>query len=46
MDWWGDTLSLIAKKYGTTVSAIVAANREKYPKITANHIVVGWVLTV
>lgn len=42
----GDTLSAIAKKYGTTVSAIVTANREKYPKITADYIVVGWVLAV
>lgn len=42
----GDTLSTIAKKYGTTVSTIVAANREKYPNITTDHIEVGWVLTV
>ncbi len=42
----GDTLLAIAKKYDTTVSTIVSENREKYPKITENHIVVGWVLTV
>ena len=42
----GDTLSQIAKKYGTTVNAIVLANRSKYPKITANYIVVGWELVV
>ena len=42
----GDTLSVLAKKYGTTVNAIVAANKAKYPKITANHIVVGWKLKV
>jgi len=42
----GDTLSQIAKKYGTTVNAIVLANKSKYPKITANYIVVGWELVV
>lgn len=42
----GDTLSVLAKKYGTTVNAIVAANKAKYPKITASHIVVGWKLKV
>lgn len=42
----GDTLSAIAKKYGTTVSAIVSANKSKYSKITANYIVVGWKLTI
>lgn len=42
----GDTLGAIAKKYGTTVNAIVLANRAKYPKITANYIVVGWELKV
>ncbi len=42
----GDTLSQIAKKYGTTVNAIVLANRSKYPKITASYIVVGWELVV
>lgn len=42
----GDTLSALAKRYGTTVSAIVAANRAKYPRIKANYICVGWVLKV
>lgn len=42
----GDTLSAIAKKYGTTVAQIVAANKAKYSKITANYIVTGWVLTI
>ena len=42
----GDTLSALAKKYGTTVNTIVAANKAKYPKITANYIVVGWRLKV
>lgn len=42
----GDTLSELAAKYGTTVSKIVAANKSKYSKITANYIVVGWKLTI
>lgn len=42
----GDTLSALAKRYGTTVSSIVAANRAKYPRIKANYICVGWVLKV
>jgi LysM repeat protein len=42
----GDTLSALAKKYGTTVSAIVSANKSKYSNITASYIVVGWVLTI
>lgn len=42
----GDTLSAIAKKHGTTVSKIVSGNKTKYPKISANYIVVGWVLKV
>ncbi len=42
----GDTLGQLAKQYGTTVDAIVAANMAKYPKITADHIVVGWKLQV
>lgn len=42
----GDTLSALAKKYSTTVDAIVAANKSKYPKITANYIVVGWILKI
>ena len=42
----GDTLSAIANKNGTTVAKIVAANKGKYPKITANYIVVGWTLSI
>lgn len=42
----GDTLSAIARKYGTTVAKIVTENKGKYPKIAANHIVVGWTLTI
>lgn len=42
----GDTLSAIARKYNATVKDILAANKAKYPKITANYIVVGWELEV
>lgn len=42
----GDTLSAIANKYGSTVAKIVAANKGKYPSMTANYIVVGWTLTI
>ena len=38
----GDTLSAIAKKYGTSVSALVSLNKIK----DANKISVGQVLTV
>lgn len=42
----GDNLSTIAKKYDTTVSAIVNENKTKYPSITANYIVIGWTLSI
>ena len=42
----GDTLGAIAKKYGTSVDNIVAENRAKYPKITANFIRTGWKLVI
>lgn len=42
----GDTLSAIAGKYGTTVAKILEANKGKYPKITANYIVIGWTLSI
>lgn len=42
----GDTLSALANKYGTTVAKILAANKGKYPSMTANYIVVGWTLTI
>ncbi len=42
----GDNLTKIAKAYNTTVDAIVAANKAKYPKITRNYILVGWKLSV
>lgn len=42
----GDTLSALARKYGTTVSEIVAKNRGRYPRIRADYICIGWRLTV
>lgn len=42
----GDTLTKIAKAYGTSISAILAANADAYPAITANHICAGWRLKV
>lgn len=42
----GDTLSAIAKKYGTTVQKILDENKAAYPKMTANFIQVGWKLKV
>lgn len=42
----GDTLGAIALANRTTVEAIVAANKTKYPKIAANYILVGWNLMV
>ncbi len=42
----GDTLTKIAKKYETTVDAIVAKNRRQYPSIKPDYIEVGWTLSV
>lgn len=42
----GDTLSKIAKKYGTSAKKIYEANKTKYPTMTMNYIVVGWELTI
>ena len=42
----GDTLSSIAKKYGTSVDNIISENRAKYPNIKANYICAGWVLVI
>ncbi|MCM1187618.1 MAG: phage tail tip lysozyme [Lachnospira sp.] len=42
----GDTLSKIAKAYNTSVDAILAANKGKYPKMTKDYIVVGWKLSI
>ncbi|MBI4229464.1 MAG: LysM peptidoglycan-binding domain-containing protein [Planctomycetes bacterium] len=42
----GDTLGEIAQKHGTTVSALIAANRGRYPDLTRSHVQSGWRLTV
>lgn len=42
----GDTLTCIACKNDTTIDAILAQNRIKYPTITENYIQAGWVLLV
>lgn len=42
----GDTLSKIAKKYGTTAKKIYDVNKRKYPAMTMNFILVGWELTI
>lgn len=41
-----DNLTKIAALYNTTVDSIVEKNIKKYPRITRNYIVVGWVLEV
>ncbi len=42
----GDTLTRIAARYGTSVQAILQANQNRYPEMTADLICVGWVLYV
>ena len=42
----GDTLSAISRRYGTSIAAILRANREKYRTIDADYIVVGWELLI
>lgn len=42
----GDTLYAISKKYGVAIDKIVKDNKTKYPKMTANYIVVGWNLEI
>ena len=42
----GDTPEKIAKKYGITPAELIAANIGKYPRMTIDLIVDGWVLTI
>lgn len=42
----GDTLSALAKEHGTSVSAILEANRARYRSMTRDYIVVGWRLMI
>ena len=47
----GDNLTRICNKYygnhdKSTINKVVEANKEKYPSITADFIVSGWVLTI
>lgn len=42
----GDTLGEIAQRHGTTVSALIAANRGRYPDLTRSHVQSGWKLAI
>ncbi len=42
----GDTLSALARTYGTSVTAILEKNRGSYPAMTRDFIVVGWKLLI
>lgn len=42
----GDNLTKIAKKFNTTPAKIVQDNIGKYPRMTANFILIGWKLTI
>ncbi|MFN7133537.1 MAG: LysM peptidoglycan-binding domain-containing protein, partial [Myxococcales bacterium] len=44
----GDTMSAIARQHGTTVQALVDANKARYPGLATNagNISVGWQLTI
>lgn len=42
----GDTPEKIARKYGITPAELIAANIAKYPRMTIDLIVDGWVLTI
>ena len=42
----GDTLSHLASKYDVNVDKIIEQNKEKYPRISPNFIVRGWVLKI
>lgn len=42
----GSNLTVISKKYGSTVTQIVSWNKAKYPTITKDYIQDGWVIRV
>lgn len=42
----GDTPEKISKAYGITVAQLIAANIDKYPKMTKDYIQIGWRLTI
>lgn len=41
-----DNMTKIARRYNTSISTIVLANKEKYPNITADYIQIGWILDI
>ncbi len=42
----GDTLTKIARRYNADIDAIVEANRSRYPRMTRDWILAGWVLRI
>lgn len=42
----GDTLTKIARRFSTTVDALVEKNRVKYPRMTRDYIQAGWTLDI
>ena len=42
----GDTLSALARRYNTTIAAILNSNRARYRAMRADYIVVGWTLVI
>ncbi|MBR5743632.1 MAG: N-acetylmuramoyl-L-alanine amidase [Clostridia bacterium] len=42
----GDTPESIARRFGVTPAALIAANIEKYPTMTIDYIRTGWVLVI
>lgn len=42
----GDNLTKIANMFNTTIDKILADNRSKYPGITRNYILSGWILII